>query len=142
MTPQFIADWYDAAALSAWGVGLALLYLAGCRLFNMAHLRLYRGGTRWVRKPRFVYPPVGTVSDLVVCILAGAAGVWSTTEFTDDVFMGWVPEWFQPYTDVVRAHVALTIEAYFLVRIAVHPFYKMGWLAAWCLFAVALTVWL
>lgn len=142
---DFYDTWLRGSFLAVWGVALLLAYVCCQRLFNMAHVRLYQAGR--APRPRLVWPPVHAQSDAWTSLvgLALAIGAVAASQVTATEMLG-APQWPPlPWRDVVfgliRSHVALILEIFFLRKIAEHPNFRSNWVALWYLFAVGLAFW-
>lgn len=142
---HFLDQWAQGAFLAVWGVALTLAYISLQRLGNTAHVRFAALG--YVTGPRRIWPPVNRQKDTVTSLagLALAIGVLAASNPAAAELLG-IPH-FPPteYRDavygLVRAHVALILELFFLRKLADHPNFKSNWVVAWYAFSVGLALW-
>lgn len=137
--------WLKGAFLAVWGVALLLAYTSLQRLFNMAHQRAFEWG--YVSRPRHIWPPVHRQSDAMVAAfgLILAVGAVVASNFSAVELLGtpeWPPQpWRETISGLIRAHVILGLELFFLRKIAEHPRFRSNWVVAWYVFSVGLAFW-
>lgn len=137
--------WLRGAWLATWGCALLLAYVSLQRLANLTHLALYRRGV--LPKPYKVWPPVHRQRDVWTALvgLALAAGAMAASNFPASQVLG-TPH-FEPTAineiigGLIRAHVAIIVELFFLRQIAETPNFKLNWVLAWYAFSVGLAFW-
>lgn len=133
----------DAGYLSLWGTALALVHWSVLRLAHIAHCAAAARG--WLKAPVTVLPRLKFGSDLLVTAWALACGVASLIAFVVPAgqALAWLAPWLPdrlPLTfQIIRIILAEGVMIGFLVIVAPHPRWKLGWVAAWIVFACFIT---
>ena len=125
---------FEAARLSAWGLGLILVYLSLTRSLNAVHWHLHERGLVRVPTVRFA-PPRSTAGNPTTffAMLLGLIPILAFTQPIAAKHVGWLSIGPGPWASLCAVWLLCIIIVFLLWKLAFNPKRKMlvagGWVA-------------
>lgn len=128
------AEYFEAARLSSWGLGLLLLYIAGSRVLNALHWTAHRRGWLWV--PRVEYDPPRWSSSTPTTFFSALFAMIPLFAFTPAILakhVVWLEVGQTPAASIVAVWLLCVVSLFLLWKLAFRPARKLAIGCGWVL---------